>query len=103
MKLQTFLEQISDNEGPLQSLAADLMDNMSKADFTELVADMRTPVKPNYIDLCRDCGKHLNGCNCGVPEDVSFAQSIQEYSNQFFERREKVIDEHVKKILDRNK
>jgi hypothetical protein len=41
MKVAEFLKQISDEEGPLQTSATDLMERMGRGDFNELIRDMR--------------------------------------------------------------
>ncbi len=41
MTLQEFITQISDDKGPLQTSASDLMERMSPTDFEELISDMK--------------------------------------------------------------
>jgi|GEM_PF-6462776 len=55
MTLQSFLTEISDERGALQSTATDIMERMSKVDFEEFVDDIKCYAKEriesdNFID-----------------------------------------------------
>ena len=57
MTVKKFLNEISDEHGPLQTSAADLMERMSEEDFEELMADIKLRTAETWAELmeCKDC------------------------------------------------
>ena len=45
MTIKKFLSEISDEKGPLQCLASELMERMSKKDFMELYREIKRNVE----------------------------------------------------------